>query len=268
MPRGQQSETGVECPRNAADWRRSLRLCSLGNACLQASSLHRTRLSNSTRTRPFARPQPNEVNEPNEVQHPAQAHAHGVAVEKSLAWIAEPAHYHCVIFAHKSRIVLPIGALVLFVSGLVVGWQWPTRNLEKSTPEGGHEQRPPLRFTGNPPQGRIDTGDKSLIQARLALGVIAGRLFEFVNGLGMNFQGHPATACLTRFSASSAENVFTCPLRTSSRRRNASAAHRRRTTLSSAGSRLSTRRSARSARASLGNARASSAICSTVMLMP
>jgi hypothetical protein len=79
---------------------------------------------------------------------------------------------------------------------------------------------------------------------------------------------HRPTARLTRARASSLEMVLTRPLRTSSRRRKASAAQSCRAKPSSEGSRLSTRRSARSARASLGRESASSAICSTVMLMP
>lgn len=84
----------------------------------------------------------------------------------------------------------------------------------------------------------------------------------------VKLKSHRHTARRTRSSPSSPATVGTLPARTSSLRRSASAAQSWRATPSSAGSKLSTRRSASSARASLGSSNASSTICSTVMPMP
>lgn len=69
-------------------------------------------------------------------------------------------------------------------------------------------------------------------------------------------------------ATSSSEMGSTCPERTSSRRRSASAAHKARVSASANGSRLSTRRSASRARASAPSERASSVSCSSGMGLP
>jgi len=73
-------------------------------------------------------------------------------------------------------------------------------------------------------QGELDAGDESQFQTILAIRVITRRILEFSERFGMELDSHRATALRTRFSASPPGMVLTRPLRTSSRRRRASAA--------------------------------------------
>jgi len=130
------------------------------------------------------------------------------------------------------------------------------------------EGTPARRSLRDATKRRLHASDEPKLETNLTTSVVTRRVFILVEGLRMKLIPHRATARLTRARASSLGMVLTQPLRTSSRRRKASAAQSWRMRPSSAGSRLSTRRSARSARASLGRASASSAICSTVMLIP
>lgn len=141
------------------------------------------------------------------------------------------------------------------------------KNMDKASPHVLFEEAPACRSLGNLPKRRFNTCDESNLKTGLNPGVVTRRSLILVESLRMKLIPHRATARRTRARPSSHGMVLTRPLRTSSRRRRASAAQSCRIWPSSAGSRLSTKRSARSARASLGRERASSAICSTVMRM-
>jgi hypothetical protein len=88
------------------------------------------------------------------------------------------------------------------------------------------QNAPPLRCFLNLDNGMFHRCDEAKIKLVLACGVISGRLFVFSKGLWVKLKSHLPTARRTLANASSPGIVCVCPLRTSSRRRRASATHR------------------------------------------
>src|SRR6185503_5708690 len=129
------------------------------------------------------------------------------------------------------------------------------------------ERAPAIRIFKNDFNGLLDASDEAQIQARPLRGIVMAGFVVFLERLRVELIPHRPSERRTRARASSPGIACTWPLRTSSRRRLASAAQRRSMWLDSAASRLSTSRSARSASSWLGNVSASAAICSMVIGM-
>ena len=177
--------------------------------------------------------------------------------------------------------------LALFVSAFPVSWlstaMHDCEDIEESvfnrvehsigkyvhehTPDLPIKLAPSLRGIAGVAYCRKNGIDKAQFQSRLSPCVESGSILEFREGVWVELESHPAYLCLSLAKASSPEIPVVCPDRSSCSLRCASEAHKLWMYPSSAGSRLSTSRSASKALASLGSARASSAISSTRICM-